>query len=487
MLPFQKNLTNSFYSVLSLPSSAMGFALSIQIAALSWLLSTEFGLDIHDIGFVWAAGPLAGILGQVIVGIISDKVWMWNGRRRPFIIIGGVLAALSLLALPNIDVISSSMGIEGILGVAIVVALTLDLSINVSFNPTRSIIADVTPKGHERTKGYTWMQTISGSFGILAYAVGYFWNNYALIYMGVGLVFVMSVLPPLFITEPESLEDESQPKAEETMSFMRGLLIIQPLWGFIIYSIYAFVLRLAGIEVEHYWVEAGCLLLTFFLIFKTLMAQEQTQADGTSEKGFQKVLAAHSFTWIGIQSMFVYIIAFINQNLPDLTDIESGRVINASFFILSLVSAILPVLMLEPLAKKFGRVKVHAYAMASMAIAYLALSQLGTNPYSIYLMMAFLGIGWAATISLPFAIMSQKVNAAKMGLYMGLFNLSVVLPQLVASLGVGKFLNQVEDKNMLFIVCGVCLAISAFAWFSVKEDPVSETSDDALAQGASGH
>ena len=166
MRDFQKNKTNAFFSLISLPSTAMGFALSIQISALSWILITQYGLDIHDVGLVWAAGPLAGIIGQVLIGVISDRVWFWNGRRRPFILIGGVLASLMLLALPNLDVISSAMGIEGILGVAIAVALTLDLAINVSFNPTRSIIADVTDEGDERTKGYTWMQTISGTFGV---------------------------------------------------------------------------------------------------------------------------------------------------------------------------------------------------------------------------------------------------------------------------------------------------------------------------------
>ena len=185
MLEIQKKLTNTFYAMLALPATAMGFALSIQISALSWILSTKYKLDIHDVGLVWAAGPIAGILGQVIIGIISDKVWMWNGRRRPFILIGGFLAAMMLLALPNIDVISSSLGIGGILGVAIVVALTLDLAINVSFNPTRSVIADVTPEGVERTKGYTWMQTISGTFGVLAYVIGAIWDNYVLIYFGV--------------------------------------------------------------------------------------------------------------------------------------------------------------------------------------------------------------------------------------------------------------------------------------------------------------
>ena len=202
MLEMQKRLSKPFYLLLSLPSTAMGFALSVQISALSWLLSTQFGLDIHQIGIVWAAGPIAGILGQVIVGFISDKVWFWNGRRRPFILIGGVLAALSLLALPNIGIISESLGGVGVMAVAIAVALSLDLSINVSFNPTRSIIADVTPAGQERTKGYTWMQTVSGTFGVLAYVIGGYFNNFVLIYFGAFLVLAFSLLPPLFVEEP---------------------------------------------------------------------------------------------------------------------------------------------------------------------------------------------------------------------------------------------------------------------------------------------
>lgn len=483
MFAFQKNLTNSFYTLLSLPSSAMGFALSIQIAALSWLLTTKYGLDIHEVGFVWAAGPMAGIIGQVIVGIISDKVWIWNGRRRPFIIVGGTLAALSLLALPNIDVISSSLGINGILGVAIVVALTLDLSINVSFNPTRAIIADVTPKGNERTKGFTWMQTISGSFGVLAYAIGTFWNNYALIYLGVGLVLVMSILPPLFIKEPVSLTDSDPSSSNQKLGFINGIMVIQPLWGFLIYSIYALSIQLLGISVEHYWAEWICLAITLIFIIKTLLAKEQENPDGTSEVGFKKILAAHSFTWLGVQSMFVYMVFFIQQNLPALSSDETGKVVTGGFFILSAISAILPIALLQPLANKWGRVKVHSISIMSMAIAYLVLSQVGNSELAIYIMMAFLGIGWAATISLPFAIMSQKVNAAKMGLYMGLFNLSVVLPQLVSSLGVGKFLNQVEDKNMLFIVCGVSLAISAISWFSVKESGTGNLDKQPIGSG----
>ena len=153
MLTIQKKLSNTFYALLSLPATAMGFALCVQIAALSWILNTKYGFSLEDIGLVWLAGPMAGIFGQVIVGLVSDKVWFWGGRRRPFILIGGTLAALMILALPNLEVIGNALGMDSIIGVALVVALTLDLSINISFNPTRSVIADVTPPWRETNKG----------------------------------------------------------------------------------------------------------------------------------------------------------------------------------------------------------------------------------------------------------------------------------------------------------------------------------------------
>ena len=205
MLGIQRRLSTPFLILLTLPATAMGFALSVQISVLSWILSTKYGLDIHDIGLVWAAGPLAGIIGQVLIGILSDKVWLWNGRRRPFILVGGLLASMMVLALPSIGVISDRLGFEGVLGVAIAVALALDLSINVSFNPARSIITDVTPEGAPRTRGYTWMQTVSGTFGVLAYAIGATLGNLTLIYVAAVLILLFSFVPAFLIAEPRSL------------------------------------------------------------------------------------------------------------------------------------------------------------------------------------------------------------------------------------------------------------------------------------------
>ena len=478
MLAIQKKLSNTFYALLSLPATAMGFALSVQISALSWILSTKYNLEIHEIGLVWAAGPIAGIFGQIIFGIISDKVWFWNGRRRPFILIGGVIAAFMLLALPNIGIISAATGVESILAIAVAVALSLDLAINVGFNPTRTIIADVTPEGEQRTKGYTWMQTVSGTFGVLAYVIAAIWGNIVLIYLGAFLVLILSIIPPFFIEEPKELTDTSDIAAgsgDTNVSFWEMLQTIQPLWGFLIYGIYAMSIKLAGIEKDHYYVEIFCFVLTIALLLKAVTTSEVGKSKSEAGLiGFQKVLAAHSFTWVGIQTMFVYMFTYVQSAMPDLSTDRMGQIVSIAFLILNAVAAILPAFVLEPITRNIGRVRTHAICISIMALGYAGIFLIGTSPMAIYILMAILGIGWAATVSLPFAIMSQKVEQSKMGLYMGLFNLSVVLPQLVASLGIGEAVSVATNKNLIFIICAVTLSISAFLWFFIKESEENE-------------
>jgi maltose/moltooligosaccharide transporter len=470
MITAQKNLSNSFFALLSLPATAMGFALSVQISALSWILSTQFGLDIHDVGLVWAAGPLAGIIGQMLIGFISDGVWFWGGRRRPFILIGGVLAAMMLLALPSIGVITEAMGTEALVGVAITVALTLDLAINISFNPTRSVIADVTPEGVKRTQGYTWMQTVSGSFGVLAYAIGAIFGNYVLIYFGAALVLFFSIIPPFFIEEPRELLSNSDSGVQHKSSFSDVMISLMPLWGFALYALYGMTKRVMNVQIDHYYIEWAFIAMTVVLMARVFMQSEVGKTrDVAGAIGFRKVLAAHSFSWIGVQTMFIYLYAYVKDQNPMLTDDEMGRIVSISFLILNAVAAILPAFVLEPMARMIGRVKTHWISLLFMAAGYGGILLYGTSPTMIYVMMAICGIGWAAIVSLPFAIMSQKVDQSKMGLYMGVFNLSVVLPQLVASLGIGEAISASPDKSLIFLICTGTLLISGLTWMFVKE------------------
>ncbi|KQQ87854.1 MFS transporter [Massilia sp. Leaf139] len=421
MLDMQRRLSNSFYALGSLPATAMGFALCIQISALSWLLSTKYKLDIHEIGIVWAAGPLAGILGQVIIGFISDKTWLWGGRRRPFILIGGVLAALSVFLLPRIEVVADLLGIGNLLIVAVIIALTLDLSINIGFNPTRSLIADVTPDGEARTRGYTWMQTISGFWGVMAYLIGAFIDNYTLISVGVLLVLVFSVVPTLLIEEPRTIA----PIAREA-------------------------------------------------------------ASTTDWPQFRRLCAAHAFTWFGVQAMFVYIISFIQQHVVtpgssvEQAAAQSGHLIAISFAVMNVVGFLLPALVLAPLVTRFGRVRTQAACVGIMALAYFAIALFARSPAVLYVLMAVVGIGWAAVVSLPFAIMSEKVDRSRMGYFMGLFNLSVVLPQLATTV-VGFVLKTAADKSLLFLICGGCLAVSSVLWLLVRDSQPAPAAAAALA------
>lgn len=411
MLDMQKRLNNLFYATLSLPSTAMGFALCIQISALSWILSTRFNLEIHEIGIVWAAGPLAGIFGQVIIGLISDDAWFWGGRRRPFILIGGTLAALMVFLLPRIDVVGKFLGIDDMVIVAVIIALTLDLSINISFNPTRSIIADLTPEGEARTRGYTWMQTVSGFFGVAAYVIGATMGNDVLISVGAGIVFVFSVVPMFFIKEERELVKKNDTAAATKAD-----------WG-------------------QLW----------------------------------RIYIAHGFAWLGVQSMFVYTYGFIQQQLvpagleTKAADAMSGQIIAYAFAVLNTVGFLLPALVLAPLARRIGRVHTQAGCIAIMAVGYFLIATMARTPMMLYALMAVVGIGWSAIVSLPFAIMSDKVDKSRMGFFMGVFNLSVVLPQLMST-GVGFVLKKVPDQSTLYMICGVSLAISAALWCLVKDE-----------------
>jgi maltose/moltooligosaccharide transporter len=429
-----QKLTNPFYVLLSLPSTAMGFALCVQISALSWILSTKYNLSIEHVGLVWLAGPLAGLLAQPIVGLISDKVWFWGGRRRPFILIGGVTASLMLLALPFLGEISNWTGMQ-ILWTAIAVALTLDLAINVGFNPTRSIIADLTPEGEERTKGFTWMQTISGMFGVLAYVIGAVFGNYTLIYFGVVLVLLFNVIPAFLLKEPREL----------------------------------------GAVAAH---DAST---------------EPTEGHGkTNLPRLMHIYLAHAFTWLGVQTMFVFMFAYAQgaffPGVAELDDAQKnslGQVISISFLVMNIVGFVLPVAVLQPLAKKIGLVRTHTICIFIMALGYAAIVLLGGgNAALLYALMAVVGIGWAAVVSLPFAIMSDSVDKARMGTFMGIFNLSVVIPQILVSVGVGKLVGTAADKSLVFIICAASLAVSAALWALLKED---RTEPGKIAMGSGGH
>ena len=171
--------------------------------------------------------------------------------------------------------------------------------------------------------------------------------------------------------------------------------------------------------------------------------------------------------------MFVYMIAFVQHRFPELGADATGKVLSMSFLMLNAVAAALPALVLLPLAKRHHVVNVHVACLATMAAGFAGVYLFAHSAPVLYLLMAFMGIGWAAIVSLPFSIMSQSVDPARIGLYMGVFNLSIVLPQLVVSLGVGSIVSRMADKGGIFLIGAASLALSALAWRSVRDERIT--------------
>jgi maltose/moltooligosaccharide transporter len=261
------------------------------------------------------------------------------------------------------------------------------------------------------------MQTISGFFGVLAYVTGAVFGNYALIFGGAGLVVLFNVIPVFLITEPRHLAAREEKDAGPA----------QPVRT-----------------------PTGRLLHIFL---------------------------AHGFTWLGVQTMFVYFFAYVkySMTLSVPGDAEIGRIINVAFLVLNVVGFLLPVLVLQPVSVRVGLVRTHTLCVATMALGYAGILFFGRTPAMLFVLMAVVGVGWASTVSLPFAIMSDNVDKTRMGLFMGLFNLSVVIPQLLASGVAGKFIGAAPDKGIVFLVAAVSLTISAVLWFFVRENTAADS------------
>lgn len=500
MLNIQKKMSNAFLALLGLPATAVGFALSTQIAALSWILSNKYGLDIHDVAFVWLAGPIAGIFGQVIVGMVSDNVWFMGGRRRPFIIIGGLVSTVAFLALPNISAISRVTGITDIILIASVIALFLDLSVNVTFNPARSIIADLTPEGKVRTSGFVWMQIISGFFGVFAYFLSMVFGNETLLYIAALIVFLTAVFPILFIQEKKDQED-AKVQSDEKFGVWQIFKEIYPLYGFLVFGVFSLFFHFFTPQLQA-WHNPVLVAALGYSVLIGIINIVQGLKNPSNKNEFQKIMLAHSFTWVAFQSMFIMSGFFIeNQIMPNLnvsgitanwfaekltgqvqTSASSiGNIVSLGFLILNFIGAVFP-LVLQAIAKNIGRVRTYIGALAFSAIGYFYVAYFSRVEIDFYIGMVLIGIGWSAVISIVFAIMSERVNPAKMGLFMGVFNLAVVLPQMMSN-GVANIIKETGNHQLLYIFCGGLVTCSILFWMFVKEPESSKVKQNIPSGG----
>jgi maltose/moltooligosaccharide transporter len=442
--------------LLSAPSGGLSIALTTQITALSWLLQTQYNLAIDDIALVWAAGPLAGIVGQLAVGHISDGSWWLGGRRRPFLLMSGVMSGAALLALPQLDTIADVLGGLSLVLVAGLVALTLDVAINVGLNPARALVADVVPPGHERSLTFAYMQTLSGALGVGITIVGAWLGNLQMIWIAAITALPLTAFPAFLVREPREIP---QGEAAGRLTFKLVFAMLLPIVPATVFTLAVSLAKLANAALPLVPLATATAVLTALLaipIFRTRRSDQVALG--------RRILFAQGLSWIGIFAMFVFLAPVASERLAGLNADRIGRAVAIALGLFNLVAAIAPLTLLMPLIRRFRRAHVHAAAMALMSLSFAAIGLWVQSEAALWLFMALAGIGWGSLVSLPYVIFCDRVDARQLGLLLGVFNLAVVIPQLVVSLGLGGIAPSLASRGDLFVIAAAALGAAALAW-----------------------
>jgi len=399
------------------------FGFALQNANVSRIFQT-LGADIDKIGFLWIAAPLTGLLVQPIIGYMSDRTWhnKW-GRRRPFFFIGAVLASIALFLMPQ-----STM-----LWMAAVLLWVLDASINISMEPFRAFVGDKLTS-EQRTTGFATQTFFIGLGAVIASLLPYFFTN----------VFHISNTAP-----------EGQIGDSVKYSFYIGAVVffLSVLWTVITSD------ELPPENIEEWKREnaqSKGLLVAVSEITKGIFSMPKTMA---------QLAVVQFFTWVGFYCMWLYSTPAIAQNAYGTIDAHSkayqdaGDWVGVMFTVYSAISAIAAFL-LPLLAKKIGRKYTHLVCLIIGGVGLFALVFIKA-PNILLLPMIAVGIAWASTLTMPYAILAGALPPAKMGFYMGVFNFFIVIPQLVASFVMGFVIKDVFHEQAIYalVIGGICMAI----------------------------
>lgn len=480
----------------------MGFAL--QNANVSRIFQT-LGAEIEDIPILWVAAPLTGLIIQPIIGYFSDRTWHPKlGRRRPYFLIGAILASLALFIMPNSPVLWFAAGMLWI----------MDASINVSMEPFRAFVGDNLPDD-QTTKGFA-MQSFF--IGIGAYVASKLPN--ILTYFGVantapegiipdsvkysfyigGAVFLVAVLWTVIKSKEYSPEEmkvfeeaeannfitEEKPEgwfeANGNMHMRNGIIVL--LIGLIAsYFIYSYDLKK-----DLYVLTLG--LLSFgglALIVSGLMQKGNNQHNGfvTIMNDFQnmpvvmKQLAwVQFFSWFALFSMWIYMTPAVTEHIYGTLDTTSEAYNNGAnqvgemFANYNIIAAAVAFL-LPLLAKRTSRKFTHFLALVAGGFGLMSIYFI-SNPTTMNLEwfpMIGVGIAWASILSIPYAMLSGSLPASKMGYYMGVFNFFIVIPQLVAASILGFMVSKCFNNEPVYalFVGGVSMIIAGILTLRVND------------------
>ena len=427
------------------------FGFALQNANASRILQT-FGANIEHLGWFWLAAPITGMIIQPLVGHYSDHTWTRLGRRRPFFLFGSIFAALALIFMPNAEILAAFIP-PMFVGAGML--MIMDASINISMEPFRALVADKLPLD-QRTMGFSVQSSLIGIGAVVGSWITYIlaeWFNVAKVapeagsvpdnvifsfYIGAAVLITTIVWTVVSTKEysPKEIEEFTGEKEE------------------------------AGVKKGKGAKDHGILQ-----IFRDFAAMPKTM---------KQLGVVQFFSWLALFGMWVFTTPAIAQHVYDLpvTDISSPMYNDAANWVGVLFGiyngvAALYAFLLPFIAKWTSRKTTHSISLLFGAAGLIAIYFI-KDPDLLILPMVGIGIAWASILSMPYAILSGALPAKKMGIYMGLFNFFITIPQIVNGIFSGPIIKSLFNSQAIFalIIAGVSLLIAAISvnFVEDKED-----------------
>ncbi|MGY5850581.1 MFS transporter [Salegentibacter sp. F14] len=428
----------SFWEIWNMSFGFLGIQLgfALQNANASRILQI-FGADVHELSWFWLVAPITGLVVQPIIGYYSDRTWTKLGRRRPFFLTGAILAAAGLILMPNADMF---IAILPSLWIGAGMLFVMDASFNIAMEPFRALVADNLPSD-QRTLGFSVQTVLIGIGAVIGSWLPYVLANWfdisnrtiagevplnLLLSFVIGAaILVTSILVTVLTTKeyaPEELEKMDGHKEEELSEDAKK----SSLWD-------------------------------IFTDFKNMPFT------------MRQLAWVQFFSWFGLFGMWVFSTPAIAHHIYDLplsdnsseTYQDAGDWVGVLFGVYNGVSAVFA-FFLPAIALKIGRKSTH---MVSLIIGGLGLLSIYIAPdqYWLLLSMVGIGIGWASILAMPYAILAGSIPPRKMGVYMGIFNFFIVIPQIINALIGGPMVKYLYGGNPIYalVTSGVAFLIAA--------------------------
>lgn len=482
------------------------FAFGLQNANTSRIFQT-LGAEIEKIPILWIAAPVTGLILQPIIGHMSDKTWIGRlGRRRPYFMIGAIFAAIALFIFPNVHA----------LWVAAVMLWVLDASINISMEPFRAFVGDMLPD-EQRTSGFAMQSFFIGVGAVISSALPYLLTAMGVsneagegvipdsvkisYYIG-AVVYVIAVTYTVVTTKEYSKEqlvafgilkeeeaNEIQIKTPYHKFFSSGWIWLLIGLGLSL-GLYFYNLNNPQPLEKELYVITGILFL--FGLMKVI-AGAFFKAGGKNglveimddlnflPDTMKKLAWVQFFTWFALFAMWIYSTPALAQHLYNTTDPTSAAYNNIGNWVGVLFAAYngfaaLFALALPAIARNFSRPLTHLIALIIGGLGLLSYFFF-TNEKMLLISMVGVGFAWTSILAMPYAMLTQSLPAHKMGVYMGIFNFFIVIPQILAATILGILTRHFFGGNAIYAILlgGISMIIAGFLNLRIKEKDLQKS------------